>query len=89
MRYELDEWQLTRTAEATGSDLAPRWPELAPGERERTGTRQERYEVHLVGPGGKRFTREVPEPLLARYASGTRCLAKVDSFGAIRSLEPR
>jgi hypothetical protein len=84
--YEIDEWQVVRTATASGSDLEPRWPELAPGERERDGSRSESCRVFLRSSRGKRYTQEVGCARLARYGPGTKLEVKVDRFGKIRRL---
>lgn len=87
--YQVDRWKVVRTAEAGGTDLSPRWPELESGERERAGSRTESYSVRFKGPGGKIYRKSVPEPLFARYPPGSRHVAKIDSFGSIRTIRRR
>ena len=85
--YQVDEWQLARTARTEGADFEPRWPLVEPGERERPGTHKEVYRVFLSGPGGKRLARSVRESELGRFAVGSRHRAKVDMFGAVHGLK--
>jgi len=87
--YELDEWKVGRRARASGSDLEPRWPELAQGERERSGSRSAKYQVVLKGSNGKRYTHEVRASEFQRYSLGSRHLAKIDALGGMRKLRPK
>jgi hypothetical protein len=84
--YQVDEWQLVRTARAEGADLEPRWPGLEAGERERAGSRKEEYRAFFSGPGGKRFSTTVTGAAFSRYPVGSRHRARVDLFGKLHGL---
>jgi Zn-finger in Ran binding protein and others len=49
VRYEIEKWVADRTARASGSDQAPRWPNPALHGREREARRSEKYVVVLQG----------------------------------------
>jgi hypothetical protein len=86
--YQVDEWQLVRSAHAEGSDLDPKWPPLEPDEREKPGSRREVCRVFLTATGGKRFVHEVRAGELAAFEPGRAFSGKVDAFGTLHTLRP-
>ena len=58
VRYEIEEWQSSRTERATGQDLSPLWPDPGLGGREREKDRKEKYQILFEDEDGKDYTYE-------------------------------
>ena len=61
-RYTIDEWKKSRSEQAAGRDLSPKWPvvRLRPG-TEREGRRRETYTVRLRDDNGEEYACDLPE----------------------------
>ncbi len=87
--YNIDEWQVSRRAEARSTDLVVQWPKLLNGEREKANTRAEKYNVKLRSSKGKVYPKDVSDVMFQLYRLGSQHTAKIDSFGTIRTIRPK
>ncbi|TVQ90438.1 MAG: zinc ribbon domain-containing protein [Deltaproteobacteria bacterium] len=61
-RYTIDTWSVTRTEEAKGQGLEPRWPTVQiRGTQEREGRRNAVYRVRLLDEDGQQHTCDLSE----------------------------
>lgn len=83
-RYEVDKWVTARQERAEGRDLAPFWPEIRPGPKQRVGQGTQYYEVLFEdGEGAGRAYRARDEAEWRSFEPGASYRAKVRSNGEI------
>lgn len=89
IKYSAWRWIPADTLTAEGTDLAPRWPEVAAGRSKRAGQRTESYRVFLHDPqSNKIHVREFGAGEFALFSVGSKCSATVNGFEQIVELTP-
>ncbi|HEU0013475.1 MAG TPA: hypothetical protein VFQ45_07310 [Longimicrobium sp.] len=87
--YEIERWLPDDTAHAEGEGAQePVWPEVKLGEKEREGTRIERYVLRFQDGEGNEYEAEVPLDQFTRYAGGAAAKLRVQRNGKVEILEP-
>jgi hypothetical protein len=89
IKYSVKRWVPADTQVAQGTDLAPRWPEVAGGQAKRAGQRSESYRVSLRDlQTNKVYEREVGAEEFGLFTAGAKCAATVNGFDQMVTLTP-
>jgi ribosomal protein L40E len=86
--YTVQEWQQVDEPALRGSDLNPRWPDLALGTNQRQGERKETYKVTFGTEKGRYTYTTSSAERFAQCTPGSRWVLKVNGFNAISGIEP-
>jgi len=86
--YTVDEWREVDTITLTGADFNPQWPtpRLSSGQRE--GEREEKYQCIFDTPEGERTYTTADLNQYSQCQIGSRWTLQVNTFNAVRSIEP-
>jgi hypothetical protein len=82
-RFTVDDWRVVRTERADGSDLGPRWPEIALRAGEREAARAATYTIVVLDGKGAQHTCGLDEATWRSYPVGARVEAR---FGGLTGL---
>lgn len=86
--YTVMEWQTVDHLFTQGQDLQPAWPNLALTSGQREGERVEEYTVYFTA-GGKQYQYTFDNPAdFEKFTPGSEWTLKINSFGALKSVEP-
>lgn len=88
--YEIDRWEVIRTARSSGNDQDPYWPDTDIRRMQREGAKDETYTVHLKVLEDNRFDRLTYETSFnqwSAYKMGDHFTAKVKTNGTVVALE--
>jgi hypothetical protein len=88
VRYEIERWKRERTLKQEGKDLAPRWPEVKLGPKEREGPRKQLLKVLFQSKDGDARDWEAKDEAgWTFYQEGKSYKASVRASGGIAELE--
>jgi ribosomal protein L40E len=86
--YTTKDWIVVDTLVLSGSDLAPRWPDVGASTDRREGEREAVYHVVLVTED-KTFTHTLSDvDRFRQFAIGSRWVVQTNKLGGIQSIEP-
>ena len=86
--YTVLEWQTVDHLFSQGQDWQPEWPNLALTSGQREGERVEKYTVYFTA-GGKQYEYALGNQAdFARFTPGSEWTLKINTFGALNSVEP-
>jgi hypothetical protein len=87
IRFLIERWKKDREPSASGRDQNPRWPDVALGDKEREGSRREKYRVLLKDAQGREREFVAPdEALWKTYQPGKSYRATVRASGEVVEL---
>lgn len=86
--YEIDEWVVDRTEEASGNDYSPYWPRSDLDDDEREGERTETYTVLVEDTeNGETYNVEMDEDRWKTYEAGQQVNVAVNALGHAEIIE--
>ena len=87
--YTAQEMQQVDQVQASGSDLAPVWPQVILDSGEQEGEREQKFTVVFLTKDGELTYTTSDEVDFSRFAPGTEWTLVLNGFGNIVSLEPK
>ncbi len=86
--YSAMDWQSFDVITLSGTDLQPRWPEIALADDQRAGEPTEEYEVTFL-TDGETYTYAVEDASeFGQFAPGSAWILNVNALGGVASVEP-
>ena len=86
--YTVLDWAPIDQVTASGSDLAPYWPQPSLASDQRLGAQEEVYRVVLVTEDGRYVYEPSGEAEFSRFIPGSTWVLDVNTFGALVGVEP-
>lgn len=89
VRYEINKWHKDGSANASGSDNKPTWPEIITNSKQRAGPKHESYTITLSAKG-KSYTYETnSESMFIGFSPGQTVDASVTVTGVVTELKAK